>query len=97
MFIITCFIVEYLSRRGLGAAAAIVREQRGAPRVSGGCGMPSAELFSKCCTPHFMESRMGVGLGGDWGVVGWGTVRLHGQPCRQTELNSTHSCINGSL
>lgn len=81
MFIITCFIVEYLSRRGLGAAAAIVREQRGAPRVSGGCGMPSAELFSKCCTPHFMESRRGGGIGGvggDWGVVGWGTVRLHG-------------------
>lgn len=57
--------------------------------------MPSAELFSKCCTPHFMESRRGGvggigGVGGDWGVVGWGTVR-------QTELNSTHSCINGSL
>lgn len=66
---------------GLGMAAAIVREQRRALRVSGGCGMPSAELFSKCCTPHFMESQ------GGW----------PGQPCRQTELNSTHSCINGSL
>lgn len=66
---------------GLGTAAAIVREQRRALRVSGGCGMWSAELFSKCCTPHFMESQ------GGW----------PGQPCRQTELNSTHSCINGSL
>lgn len=68
---------------GLGTAAAIVREQRRALGVSGGCGMPerSAELFSKCCAPHFMESQ------GGW----------PGQPCRQTELNSTHSCINGSL
>lgn len=68
---------------GLGTAAAIVREQRRALGVSGGCGMPErgTELFSKCCAPHFMESR------GGW----------PGQPCRQTELNSTHSCINGSL
>lgn len=66
---------------GLGMTVAIVREQRRALRVSGGCGMQSAELFSKCCTPHFMESQ------GGW----------PGQPCRQTELNSTHSCINGSL
>lgn len=79
MFIITCFIVEYLSRRGLGAAAAIVREQRGAPRVSGGCGMPSAELFSKCCTPHFMESRRGgVGLGGLGVIGGWLGGGLYG-------------------
>lgn len=66
---------------GLGTAVAILREQRRALRVSGGCGMQSAELFSKCCTPHFMESQ------GGW----------PGQPCRQTKLNSTHSCINGSL
>lgn len=76
MFIITCFIVEYLSRRGLGAAVAIVREQRGAPRVSGECGMPSAELFSKCCTPHFMESR---GEGACWGFESdWGAWGLYG-------------------
>lgn len=68
---------------GLGVATAIVREQRKALGVSGGCGMPehSIELFSKCCTPHFMESQ------GGW----------PDQPCRQTELNSTHSRINGSL
>lgn len=42
---------------GLGMTVAIVREQRRALRVSGGCGMQSAELFSQCCTPHFMESQ----------------------------------------
>jgi len=64
-------------------ATAIVREQRKALGVSGGCGMPehSIELFSKCCAPHFMESQ------GGW----------PGQSYRQTELNSTHSRINGSL
>lgn len=45
---------------GLGMTVAIVREQRRALRVSGGCGMQSAELFSKCCTPHFMESQGGL-------------------------------------
>lgn len=65
----------------LGTAVAIVREQRKALRVSGGCGMRSTELFSKCCTPHFMESQ-------------WAWPE---QPCMQTELNSPHSCINGSL
>lgn len=40
-------------------AAAIVREQRKTLGVSGGCGMTecNAELFGKCCAPHFMESR----------------------------------------
>lgn len=78
MFIITCFIVEYLSRRGLGSAAAIVREQRRAPRLSGGCGIPSAELFSKCCTKHFMESQ-----GAEEGCVGGLRVigRFGGRGC----------------
>lgn len=42
-------------------ATAIVREQRKALGVSGGCAMSEhrIEFFSKCCTPHFMESKGG--------------------------------------